>query len=79
LDITGDTITLNGTALSPQAFEATQVALGDFGSTGDIAFIDDGAPIGFVFSYTPDDATVSGKLPSDLTVVNFEEYQRFLT
>jgi OOP family OmpA-OmpF porin len=67
LDITGDTITLNGTALSPDAFETTKAALGNFGSTGDVTFIDDGAPVAMVLSYASGDATVSGKLPSDLT------------
>ena len=73
LDITGDTITLNGTSLSPDAFAATQAALGTFGSTGDISFIDDGTPVAMAFTYSTDDASVSGKLPSDLTPADISE------
>lgn len=73
LDITGDVITLTGTSASPQAFEATTAALGDFANAGDITFLDDGTPVSFVLTYTTDAATVSGKLPADLTPTDISE------
>lgn len=73
LDIAGDTITLTGTSLSPQTFEATQAALGDFANAGEVTFLDDGAPIAMALTYTTDAASVSGKLPADLTPTDISE------
>jgi OOP family OmpA-OmpF porin len=73
LDITGDTITLTGTAISPEAFEVTQAALGEFETVGDVVFLDDGTPIAMVLSYATDGAAVSGKLPSNLTPSDIAE------
>lgn len=73
LDIADDTITLNGTSLSPQAFEATTAALGDFANAGEVTLLDDGAPIAMALTYTTDAASVSGKLPADLTPTDISE------
>ena len=73
LSVTEDGITLSGTAASPQAYEATKSALGDYVAEGEIAFRDDGAPIGIVLTYANDAASVSGKLPADVTSADVSE------
>ena len=73
LDITGDTITLNGMSRSPAAFETTKAALGNFANAGEVSFLDDGSPIAMALTYNGDTATVSGKLPADLTPTDISE------
>ena len=75
LTIMDESVTLTGTALTPDARDAALTALGDITNvTTDIALLDDGAPVTLTLTYDAEDgAALSGKLPSDVTVIDVSE------